>query len=79
LDDIGGGLLHPQKGHSYFEVSAPSSSSSTRTRRLRPTPAGAWTAVGVHPAVGYDDPVHQAPAVLGALIYLTGMALTFRP
>jgi hypothetical protein len=41
--------------------------------------AGFGTAIGVHPAVGYDDPVHLAPAVLGALTYLTGLALTFRP
>src|SRR5205807_1151171 len=40
---------------------------------------GFGTAVGVHPAVGYNDAAHLAPAVLGALTYLAGLALTFRP
>jgi hypothetical protein len=33
---------------------------------------GFGTAIGVHPAVGYNDPVHLAPAVCGALTYLPG-------
>lgn len=41
--------------------------------------AGFGAAIGVHPAIGYDDPVHLAPAVLGAALYLLGMVLTFRP
>ena len=41
--------------------------------------AGFGTAIGVHPAVGYDDPVHLAPAVLGAALYLLGLLLTVRP
>lgn len=41
--------------------------------------AGFGPALAVHPAIGYDDAVHLAPAVLGALSYLAGMALTFRP
>jgi hypothetical protein len=40
---------------------------------------GFGTAIGVHPAVGYNDAVHLGPAVLGALTYLAGMVLTFRP
>ena len=40
---------------------------------------GFGTAIGVHPAVGYNDAVHLAPAVLGAFTYLAGMVLTFRP
>lgn len=40
---------------------------------------GFATAIGVHPAVGYNDVVHLAPAVLGASLYLAGLALTFRP
>jgi hypothetical protein len=40
---------------------------------------GFGTAIGAHPAVGYDDPVHLAPAVLGAILYLAGLVLTFRP
>jgi hypothetical protein len=35
-------------------------------------------AIGVHPAVGYDDAVHLAPAVLGAILYLAGLVATFR-
>ncbi len=38
---------------------------------------GFGTAIGVHPAVGYNDPVHLAPAVLGALVYLAGLVLTY--
>jgi hypothetical protein len=41
--------------------------------------AGFGAALGVHAAVGYDDPIHLAPAALGALVYASGMALTFRP
>jgi hypothetical protein len=40
---------------------------------------GFGSAIGVHPAVGYNDPVHLAPAVLGAASYLAGLALTVRP
>jgi hypothetical protein len=40
---------------------------------------GFGTALGVHPAVGYNDAVHLAPAALGALTYLAGLLLTFRP
>jgi hypothetical protein len=39
---------------------------------------GFGTALGVHPAVGYNDAVHIAPAALGALTYLAGMVLTFQ-
>jgi hypothetical protein len=38
---------------------------------------GFGSAIGVHPAVGYDDPVHLAPAVCGAILYLAGLVLTF--
>jgi fatty acid desaturase len=41
--------------------------------------SGFGTAIAVHPAVGYDDAVHLAPAVLGAVTYLVGLALTLRP
>lgn len=40
---------------------------------------GFGTAIGVHPAVGYNDVVHIAPAVAGAIAYLTGLLLTFKP
>jgi fatty acid desaturase len=40
---------------------------------------GFGTAIGVHPAVGYNDAVHLAPAVLGALLFLAGMVLSYRP
>jgi fatty acid desaturase len=41
--------------------------------------AGFGTAIAIHPAVGYNDAVHLAPAGLGALVYLAGMLLSFRP
>ena len=41
--------------------------------------AGFGTAIGIHPAVGYNDAVHLAPAVCGAALYLAGLALTYRP
>jgi hypothetical protein len=40
--------------------------------------AGFGTAIGAHPMIGYLDPVHLAPAVAGAALYLTGSVLTFR-
>lgn len=39
---------------------------------------GFGTAIGIHPAVGYNDAVHLAPAVFGSITYLTGLLLTFR-
>jgi hypothetical protein len=36
------------------------------------------SAIGVHPAIGYTDLVHLAPALLGALLYALGLLLTFR-
>jgi hypothetical protein len=41
--------------------------------------AGFIPAIGVHPAIGYNDAVHLAPAVAGAMLYLTGLVLTFSP
>jgi hypothetical protein len=32
--------------------------------------AGFGTAIGVHPAIGYTDPVHLAPAYLGGLLFI---------
>ena len=40
---------------------------------------GYATAIGVHPAVGYNDPFHLAPAVVGAVAYGAGLWLTYRP
>ncbi|MEE9128700.1 MAG: hypothetical protein V3T84_01685 [Phycisphaerales bacterium] len=39
--------------------------------------AGFGAAIGVHPAIGYTDFVHLAPAYLGAVIFVAGVALTF--
>ena len=36
---------------------------------------GFTTAIGVHPAVGYTDMVHLAPAIVGATIYFAGLIL----
>jgi hypothetical protein len=41
--------------------------------------AGFGTAIGVHPVIGYTDPVHLAPAVLGAGVFGAGLVLTFKP
>lgn len=41
--------------------------------------AGFSTAIGVHPAVGYTNLVHLAPAIMGAIIFLTGLLLSFKP
>ena len=38
--------------------------------------AGFGAAIGVHPAIGYTDFVHLAPAYLGALIFIAGVVLT---
>jgi hypothetical protein len=38
--------------------------------------AGWSTAIGVHPVIGYTDPGHLAPAVVGALLFTCGLALT---
>ncbi|MCE9531094.1 MAG: hypothetical protein K8T89_08215 [Planctomycetes bacterium] len=40
---------------------------------------GFGTAIGVHPAIGYNDAFHLAPAVLGAGLYVVGLILAFRP
>jgi dihydroorotate dehydrogenase len=40
---------------------------------------GFGCAIGVHPLVGYTSFVHLLPAYLGALAFLTGMALLHRP
>jgi len=32
--------------------------------------AGFGAAIGVHPAIGYTDPVHLAPAYLGCLLFI---------
>lgn len=40
---------------------------------------GFSTAIGVHFLVGYADVVHLAPAVLGAVLLLAGLLLSFKP
>lgn len=40
---------------------------------------GFGTAIGVHPAIGYTDFVHLAPAYLGASLFTVGMILSFEP
>jgi hypothetical protein len=40
--------------------------------------AGFVTAIGVHPLIGYTDPVHLAPAVAGAVLFSVGLVLTYR-
>ncbi len=41
--------------------------------------AGFSTAIGIHPMVGYTDFTHLVPAILGAGMFLTGLALCFKP
>jgi hypothetical protein len=38
--------------------------------------AGWTTAIGVHPAIGYVDPLHLTPAVGGAFLFVLGMCLS---
>jgi hypothetical protein len=38
--------------------------------------AGFGAAIGVHPAVGYTDWFHLAPAIAGSLLFVIGLALT---
>jgi MFS family permease len=38
---------------------------------------GFAAAIGIHPVVGYNSLMHLAPAIIGALIFLVGLALTF--
>ncbi len=38
---------------------------------------GFATAIGIHPVVGYNNLLHLAPAIVGAVIFLTGLVLTF--
>lgn len=37
--------------------------------------AGFATAIGVHPAIGYNNATHLAPAVLGAILFAAGLTL----
>ena len=41
--------------------------------------AGFGPAIGVHFAIGYTDPLHLAPALAGAALFASGLALTYRP
>jgi hypothetical protein len=38
--------------------------------------AGWTTAIGVHPAIGYVDPIHLAPAVTGGVLFIAGLVCT---
>ena len=40
---------------------------------------GFATAIGIHPVVGYLSFSHLAPAALGALVFLVGLLLCFKP
>ncbi len=40
---------------------------------------GFGTAIGIHPIVGYTSFVHLLPAYLGALSFLVGIRLLYRP
>jgi hypothetical protein len=41
--------------------------------------AGFTTAIGIHPIIGYTNPLHLAPAILGAVLFLVGLVLCYRP
>jgi MFS family permease len=41
--------------------------------------AGFSTAIGIHPVIGYTDPLHLAPAVIGGLSFLIGLVLCYGP
>ena len=38
-----------------------------------------FSAVGVHPLIGYLDFIHLAPAAGGAAVFALGLALTYKP
>ena len=38
---------------------------------------GFSTAIGIHPVIGYTDPVHLGPAVLGGASFLAGLVLSY--
>ncbi|HEV7682611.1 MAG TPA: hypothetical protein VGO68_10850 [Pyrinomonadaceae bacterium] len=40
---------------------------------------GFVAAIGVHPIVGYNDLVHLAPALVGAVMFIVGLILCWRP
>jgi len=40
---------------------------------------GFAAAIGVHPIVGYNDLLHLAPAILGAIMFVAGLILSWRP
>lgn len=40
---------------------------------------GFSSAIGIHPIVGYNDFIHLAPALLGAIMFTTGLLLTYKP
>ncbi|MEP6921958.1 MAG: hypothetical protein ABI967_12600 [bacterium] len=40
---------------------------------------GFAAAIGVHPIVGYTNLFHLAPAIIGAFIFVVGLALTYKP
>lgn len=40
---------------------------------------GFAAALGVHPAVGYTDLFHLAPAIVGAVMFLIGLVLCYKP
>jgi hypothetical protein len=41
--------------------------------------SGFAMAIGIHPLIGYVDPTHLAPAVMGGCLFLVGLALCYRP
>ena len=40
---------------------------------------GFGAAIGIHPIVGYNDLLHLAPAILGAGMFVAGLALCWKP
>ncbi|HMH44039.1 MAG TPA: hypothetical protein VK557_11190 [Pyrinomonadaceae bacterium] len=40
---------------------------------------GFAAAIGVHPAIGYVDLIHLAPAIIGALTFMVGIVLCYQP
>jgi hypothetical protein len=40
---------------------------------------GFATAIGIHPLVGYNDLIHLAPALLGAIVFSIGIGLCYKP
>ena len=74
---FGGGDLH-SRHHGAFASGVVPSRSLWQILCLAGT-IGFVAAIGVHPAVGYNDLIHLAPALIGFAMFIAGLILCWRP